>query len=501
MLLTAYLPMSNMSTTVVSAPRRVIAHQLALGFGLVSSVAIGMCAMLISLIGQVSALVDGMQEDEVAIRESLSLSVAVREQYIHQAHWMIERDVEHLHHYEDWLTRIASSLAVIRPLVPSDSLWRVEQLAADSAALDALFENSVAPAVRRGDSESVVRLHREADALAARAAAHADALGLTVANRMAHAHVDATHATNLGLLTGAVCVLLVLMLSVGFTLRLRRAVVKPLAVLSDAARNFGAGRFDIRLGAVGIGELRAVGEAFDKMAEELQAREKQIVEKERMAAIGQLAAGIAHEINNPIQIIRGYLKTMATDGCSEEFVDELRIIDEEAAACQRIADDLVAYARTPELRRQDVVMSELIAESARRLSETHKVPHAVEVSADAATLHVDPDRIRQVLLNLLLNASQVSADGTPIEVRGAAGNSSYEIAIADRGPGIDPHNIERVFEPFFSQRAGGTGLGLAVCRGIVDAHGGTIEAHARSGGGTTFTVRLPNTQAETVSTS
>ena len=78
----------------------------------------------------------------------------------------------------------------------------------------------------------------------------------------------------------------------------------------------------------------------------LQAREKQIVEKERMAAIGQLAAGIAHEINNPIQIIRGYLKTMATDGCPEEFVDELRIIDEEAAVCQRIADDLVAYART-----------------------------------------------------------------------------------------------------------------------------------------------------------
>jgi signal transduction histidine kinase len=146
-------------------------------------------------------------------------------------------------------------------------------------------------------------------------------------------------------------------------------------------------------------------------------------------------------------------------------------------------------------------MSELIEESARRLSETHKVPHTVEVSADAATLQVDPDRIRQVLLNLLLNASQVSADGTPIEVRGSAGNSSYEIAIADRGPGIDPRNIERVFEPFFSQRGGGTGLGLAVCRGIVDAHGGTIEVHARSGGGTTFTVRLPNTPADTRLTS
>jgi signal transduction histidine kinase len=287
-------------------------------------------------------------------------------------------------------------------------------------------------------------------------------------------------------------VLLVLALSVGYTIRIRQAVLKPLAVIADSARRFGGGDFSVRVGAIGEGELRAVAEAFDRMVEELQAHERRALETERMAAIGQLAAGIAHEINNPIGIIRGYLKTMSADSPRGQLSEELRILDEEAAACQRIADDLLAYARPPELQASATWMDELIVEVARRVEETDQPHrHHLTVRTQRYEIVVDAGRLRQVLLNLLRNAAHVSPFEASIEIEGRLDGDSYEISVADRGPGVDPQSRTRIFEPFFSKRAGGVGLGLAVCQGIVRAHGGTIAVDDREGGGATFRVRIP----------
>ena len=149
-------------------------------------------------------------------------------------------------------------------------------------------------------------------------------------------------------------------------MRLRGAVIKPLDRLADAARRFGSGDSRARVGNVGEGEFRALSEAFDAMAEELEAREKRLVESERLAAIGQLAAGVAHEINNPIGIIRGYLKTMGPETPPETLREELQILDEEAAACQSIAEDLVTFARAPDLRRDSFALDTLLADTLRR---------------------------------------------------------------------------------------------------------------------------------------
>lgn len=346
-----------------------IARRLALSFALVSVVAVAMCGMLIATIGEVAGLVANMQRQEAAIRESLVLATAVREQYIHQAHWIIEQDAEHLEHYADWVERAREGAKRLEPLVPDDERWRVAQVSNDSEALDSLFTERIVPAVRRGDEKSVVAHHQEADALSQRATKQADFIARTVEQEMAMDHTSATRAARLGLIIGATCVLLVLGLSVVFTIRLRRAVLEPLQVLSEAARRFGSGDFTSRVGPVGEGELRAVATAFDKMAEELQAREARLIETERMAAIGQLAAGVAHEINNPIQVIRGYLKTMAPDTPPDVLSEELGILDEEALACQRIAEDLVAFARVPELHRDQIDMRGLLRESIRRFRE------------------------------------------------------------------------------------------------------------------------------------
>jgi signal transduction histidine kinase len=478
----------------------VIARRLAVSFGLVSVVTVAMCGMLLSLIGEVSGLVLQMREDEAAIKESLNLATAVREQYMHQAHWLIEREEEHLDHYARWLERIEQGIRTLRLLLSEAEHHRLDQIAADSRALDEVFRNTIRPAAERGDWKAIAEGHRSAQHISQRAADQADAIATVAERKMAGAHDSAIRATRLGLVAGALCVLLVLSLSIAFTVRLRRAVLKPLEVLSEAARRFGSGDFFSRVGDVGEGELRALSETFDRMAEELEARERRLVESERMAAIGQLAAGVAHEINNPIGIIRGYLKTMGPDSPPEALREELQILDDEAASCQRIAEDLVAYARAPDLQCDSIAMDRLLKETVRRFQETSDgAGLRVVLNVAPGEAYGDGGRLRQVLLNLMVNAAQVSEAGGLIEVSGALVESgAFEILVSDRGPGISSEDRTKIFEPFFSKRPGGSGLGLAVCQGILRAHGGNIVAEDREGGGTTFRVRVPGPAATSV---
>ncbi len=480
------------TTTAQRKPPRVIARRMAVGYGLVSIVAVAMCGILLSLISDVSGLVDHMRDDEAAIKGGLALSTSIREQYIHQAHWIIERDDEHLRRYEERLAQVKREVAALRPLVPAEHRERLENVARDSEELDRIFRTGIRPTAESGFRSDVRHLHEQANAVSRRASEAADTIARSVEARMAKSHMSATRSTTIALVTGAIGVSLILALSVMFTLRLRRSVLKPLDVLADAARRFGAGDFDSRVGTVGEGELLAVASAFDAMAEELDERERRLVESSRMAAIGQLAAGVAHEINNPIQVIRGYLKTMSPDSPRQALEEELQILDEEAGACQRIAEDLVAYSRSSELQRDAVDIGELLRETARRFAETPEGRgRRIEVDATTAQVIADAARLRQVLLNLLVNAAQVSETDDPIELLGRKlDGDGYEMSVSDRGPGIDESDKPRIFEPFFSKRAGGSGLGLAVTQGIVRAHGGSISAHDRANGGTTMRVTL-----------
>lgn len=491
-------PRTRKRSEAPGKPKRVIARRLALSFALVSGVAVVMCAVLIALIAEVASLVANMQVGETAIRESLVLATAVREQYIHQAHWIIEQDPSHLEHYGEWVRRVQRVAEHLKPLVPADERWRVEQVLQDSRAFDEVFRTSLMPAVKLGDHLAVVQRHKEVDRLAARATQQADLIAGVVEQRMAMDHASATRAARIGLVTGATGILLVLFLSVVFTLRLRRAVLKPLEVLSAAARRFGSGDFESRVGAVGEGELRAVATAFDRMAEELEAREKRLIQSERMAAIGQLAAGVAHEINNPIQVIRGYLKTMGPDTSPTVLREELQILDEEAAACQRIAEDLVAFARAPELHRDRVEMHTLLCESVRRFGETPEGSRQpVHLMVEPGEILADRGRLRQVIRNLLANAAHFSEPDQPIEVTGQPWDGlGYEISISDRGPGIAPEDRGKIFEPFFTKRAGGSGLGLSVCLSIVRAHGGTLSVEDNPDHGATFRIRVPGPIAD-----
>lgn len=475
-------------------PTALLGRRIAIGYALVASVAVIMCGMLFGVVRQVSGIVAQMRSEERAISQSHLLATAVREQYMHQAHTIIEQDASHIGHYEEWVARVASAVQELGPLTTGSSgQARLESVKARSQQLDAMFREQILPAVRRDDQHATVRLHHAADSLSAGAASDADFLAALAQQRMVDAHQSATRAVEVGITGASLCIALVVSLALGYTLMLRKAVFKPLAALAGAARRFGAGDFSARLGPIGEGELRAFSEAFDRMAEEIEARELRMLQAERMAVIGQLAAGVAHEINNPIGIIRGYLKTMTPDSERQTLQEELRILDEEAAACQRIAEDLLMYAKVTELQRAPTMMRSYLVESVQRFEEAGlKTEGRLVVNAQNCLAEIDPVRLRQLVFNLLSNASKVAPPGSPIEVVGTQlSHEMYEITVADRGPGVSKGDRQRIFEPFFSKTSGGSGLGLAVCESITRAHGGTITAEDNPLGGALFRVRFP----------
>lgn len=477
-----------------------ISRQIAISFTVISIVSIAMCVVLVGQLFRAGASVENMRHDEDAIRESTELAIAIREQYVHLAHTLIVGDDSHEDHYQEWRTEILELTSSLRHHVPAAQGWRLREILAASERVEKLFRSELHAAWASGDLEAIRWEHEKVDALVADASDQADFLARFVEDRMAGDHTVANRATEIGFAAGVGCALAVLFLASWFTMRLRRSVMQPLDSLALAASQLGAGQFDTRLGHIGEGELQAVATAFDRMADELAERERKLVEAERMAVLGQLAAGIAHELNNPIGIIRGYLKVMDPTGDIDTLEEELTILDEEAAACQRIADDLLAYAQTPSLSRTNVEMQALLCDIVDRMTDAQRFPdHPLTVSAEEGTAYVDSARIRQVVINLLNNAAQLSPHGTAIELEGRVINTGYEISVADRGPSVSPEKRERIFEPFYTERAGGSGLGLAVCQGIVRSHGGEISVVTRQGGGSRFMVQIPSFDALTSS--
>lgn len=474
--------------------RAVIAQLLALAFGTLCSAAIVLCVLLMRLIGQVSQMVTAMQADEAAIKGSLELAAAVREQAIQQGRWLIGQQEETLIEYERWVRQIVDGVEGLRGIIADHDRPRLDQIASASKALDQLFRDRLMPAVHAGNPGAMAPLLAESRQLSELATSQADAVALGAERHMAHYHSGATEAARVGMQTAMVGIFLIVLMAAGFLYFLRRLMVRPLAVLTQAAHRFGSGEFTHRVGAIATGELAAVAAAFDGMAEELVARQSRLIQSERMAAIGQLAAGVAHEINNPIQVIRGYLKTMDPKDDPSTLKAELKILDEEAAQCQRIAEDLVTFSRSLDLRRERQDMALFLRQLVTRFCETEEGSgRQYLLETEPCVLFFDGGRIRQVLLNLLQNAAHFAPPGSGILLQVRPEGAGCVVSVSDRGPGVAIEDRHRIFEPFFSRRQGGSGLGLAICQGIIDAHGGSIEVGDEPGGGARFAFRLPGT--------
>ncbi len=301
----------------------------------------------------------------------------------------------------------------------------------------------------------------------------------------------------------ASALLLAAVLAIGtmIWLFLHAYVGKPVAELVAATNAVAAGDLDYRLGVKRNDELGQLQRSFNEMTGKLSEAQSQLYQSEKLASLGRLAAGVAHEINNPLTGVLAYssalLKRTPADS---EARDDLATVVRETKRCREIVQGLLDFSRQKTARKQAIQLPATIDRAIDIVGNQLAVGN-VEVSkryaADLPTVRADPDQIVQVLINLLVNAADaIGPAGGQIfvscDLAEANGESFLEVKVADTGSGIAEKHLDRIFEPFFSTKAGqGTGLGLAVVWGIVEEHGGRISVDSKNGRGTTFTVRLP----------
>ena len=248
-------------------------------------------------------------------------------------------------------------------------------------------------------------------------------------------------------------------------------------------------------------EQRAV--ELETTLAELREAQERLVRSERLAAIGELAASVAHELRNPLSVIRAgtyYIRhKLPQAGTDDKVWKNLERIENKITASDKIIHDLLEFARVrpPELRLADV--NEIVQAAMASAALPENVSTVIQLAKGLPPLSLDTHQLERAFLNLITNAiqaltlSQVSKAPKKdrLTVRTWEEKGSILVSIGDTGAGIPPEDLERMFEPLFTTKVHGTGLGLAICRRIVKAHGGSVKAESQVGAGSTFTVRLP----------
>jgi signal transduction histidine kinase len=293
---------------------------------------------------------------------------------------------------------------------------------------------------------------------------------------------------------------ILLLLGLFLIVLVSRKIVRPLTVIEKTTQRIAEGDFKPLPVVQTRDETQSVVEAFNKMISELEKRQDQLVQAQKLSSLGILTSGIAHQLNNPLNNISTSCQIVQeeiSEGNSEFIKKLLNNIDQEVDRARDIVKGLLEFSREQEFQQNLVNLENLVIRTTRLI--TSQLPAGVEIFTEIPEeldIYVDAQKLQEVLLNLLLNASQAMPNEVGrITVTAAEDKRTkeVEIMIKDSGCGIPDEDLPHIFDPFFSTKevGYGTGLGLSVAHGIIEQHNGTLSVESRVGEGTVFTIRLP----------
>jgi two-component system, NtrC family, sensor kinase len=292
------------------------------------------------------------------------------------------------------------------------------------------------------------------------------------------------------LLAGSISVSLVFVASARLT--------DPIHHMIGVIRKVKKGRFDERMEVDTGDELGELAVSFNRMTDIIRRNkelEATLAQHGKMASLGVLSSGVAHEINNPLGVILGYAAFLEgkipKDDPIYGYIHEIK---KESKRCKKIVQDLLSYARTPKPTLEETDLNELLGQiidfSANHV-DLHHIVIERRFAPELPPIQVDGDQMRQVAINLILNAGAAMQRGGRLLVQTTVEDDRGVIVFSDTGEGIPEEHMEQIFEPFFTTKERGTGLGLAITRQIIELHHGTIHLESAPGKGTTVTIRLP----------
>ena len=247
--------------------------------------------------------------------------------------------------------------------------------------------------------------------------------------------------------------------------------------------------------------LKEYSEKLEEILKELRDTQEELVRKERLAVLGQLAGGVSHELRNPLGAIKNatFFLNMVMEEPEPEVKETLEILEREVKSSEKIINSLLSFARPKSLVIRKVEINDIIREVLSRSVIPKNVELINKLAKSLPSIFADPDQLKQVFGNIILNATQAMSKGGQLIVKSEVQNQNYiAISINDSGVGISEENQEKLFKPLFTTKAKGIGLGLAICKTIVEDHGGSIETKSELGRGSIFLIKLPIKRMEMI---
>jgi len=291
-----------------------------------------------------------------------------------------------------------------------------------------------------------------------------------------------------------------------------RRITRPLEQLSNAVRKIAKGNFDVNVAIKSSDEIGELSTSFNDMADELKEREASLkkahyalIQSEKMAAVGTLSAGLAHEVKNPLSAVLGYAqlskRKLTNPDALKGYLDTIEL---ETRRCSDIIGNLMQFSRLEKGEHSQIFVNDVITKSAAIVDHQLSLKNvhiSCELGENIPAISGNANQLQQVLMNLMINAQQAMGDGGgKVRIVSFDNGESVMITVLDTGPGIDEDMAAKIFEPFFTTKPAGegTGLGLSVTYGIIQDHGGDISVARAENGGAKFVIKLPLNTERTV---
>ncbi len=284
---------------------------------------------------------------------------------------------------------------------------------------------------------------------------------------------------------------------IGLFINMSQRLARWVLPLKNGAKAIAAGNLNVRVAEDGPGELGMLARSFNNMSEQLSSMISSRVDVERRAALGNLATGIAHEIRNPLATIGTTVHGLIGSESDPERKKMLEAVDNEIIRTDAIVEEFMNYARPREPKMEPCSIRDVF-NHVNVLVSTTALDAGIKISLlgqRSIVVFADPGQLRQVFMNIILNALQAMPEGGHLRLKAIDHAGLAEITVSDSGTGIEPEVLEKVQQPFFTTKQGGTGLGLAICAQLVKVNGGTFEIQSKLGEGTTIRITMPIVQA------
>ncbi len=473
--------------------RHTLRYRLIAAFSLVVLAFSATVAFVFDALGRTQDAMMEVTHREEAVRYGLTLASCGRDQYIHTAHLLITHEEAHIEEVRQVVEKMGNCQEHVRMAVEGpEETAALEDLDAAAEEFRRVFFEGIVPAVREHRAGDALELHERSEDLLSRIIADNDRLSASFRRKIDLASERAHALAHRALIVTLAAVLISIGSAAAVGLLLGRSILGPVHDLLEGTEAVARGERTLSIPPTSIRELDTLRVSFERMTLRLGQREQELLEAEKKASLGFLAAGVAHQINNPIGVILGYARLLQ-EGKVPDQKAAYGVIHDEATEAKMIVETLLALARPGRISLVEIEARDLLEETVARVQRYRQAGSriVVEPVVEGLRLRTDAKKLQQALINLIVNGLEAMPSEGTLGVRAARRDDGVVFEVADEGKGLSTEEMSRLFDPYFTTKKTGTGLGLAITNEVVKALGGRVEVRARQPRGSIFSVVVP----------